>query len=83
MADKSISDPLCRNKGNKSSPSRFFFQLLCLLIVCLCDILFVCLFVCLFVYMFVCLFLYLFVCVLFVCLFVCLFVFLGSRVLFE
>ena len=25
MADKPISDPLCRNIGNISSPSRFFF----------------------------------------------------------
>ena len=25
MADKPISDPLCRSIGNISSPSRFFF----------------------------------------------------------
>ena len=25
MADKAISDPLCRSIGNISSPSRFFF----------------------------------------------------------
>ena len=37
MADKPISDPLCRNIGNISSPSRFFFQLLLLYLLIISD----------------------------------------------
>ena len=37
MADKPISDPLCRNIGNISSPSRFFFPTVNVIDMAICT----------------------------------------------